>query len=103
MMGRVYNLNVTSSIIVVAMLLLIFGDFQESSSSRVLVKARPLLYSSSSRPRPADAAPFARWLVSHSSWGVLKYVSLSSLLLSTFVVCILLFVDAIQNSCLIYA
>ncbi|XP_017230182.1 uncharacterized protein LOC108204972 [Daucus carota subsp. sativus] len=75
MMGRVYNLNVTSSIIVVAMLLLIFGDFQESSSSRVLVKARPLLYSSSSRPRPADAAPFARWLVSHSSWGVLNTIA----------------------------
>ncbi|KZV45660.1 hypothetical protein F511_02320 [Dorcoceras hygrometricum] len=43
----------------------ILGLLQESIGGRPL--ARP-------RPRPDDAAAFARWLVSQSSWGVLKNV-----------------------------
>ncbi|KAJ9564342.1 hypothetical protein OSB04_000308 [Centaurea solstitialis] len=33
-----------------------------------VVNGRPL----QARPKPSDAAPFARWLVSESSWGVLS-------------------------------
>lgn len=68
MMKQVTSLN-TMSVIVI---LVILCCFQESSLVAVEA-ARPLVYSSS-RPLPTDAAPFARWLVSHSSWGVLKYV-----------------------------
>ncbi|KAG8384778.1 hypothetical protein BUALT_Bualt04G0153900 [Buddleja alternifolia] len=46
----------------------ILGLFQES------VQGRPLL-TSLPRPRPDDAAAFARWLVSQSSWGVLNTIS----------------------------
>lgn len=42
--------------------------FQES------VHGRPLLLSMS-RPKPDDAALFARWLVSQSSWGVLNTIA----------------------------
>ncbi|KAL6577551.1 hypothetical protein OROMI_009879 [Orobanche minor] len=38
------------------------------------VQGRPLL-TSASRPRRDDTAPFARWLVSQSSWGVLNTIS----------------------------
>lgn len=43
----------------------VIGFLQES------VQSRPLL-TLKDRPDPDDAAPFARWLVSQSSWGVLK-------------------------------
>ncbi|KAI3452379.1 hypothetical protein Pfo_030159 [Paulownia fortunei] len=46
----------------------VLGFFQES------VHGRPLLMSLA-RPRPDDAATFARWLVSQSSWGVLNTIS----------------------------
>ncbi|GAA0173769.1 hypothetical protein LIER_27317 [Lithospermum erythrorhizon] len=39
------------------------------------IKTRPLLLSSLSRPHPDDFAPFARWLVSQSSWGVLNTIA----------------------------
>ncbi|EYU44696.1 hypothetical protein ABFS82_08G016100 [Erythranthe guttata] len=40
------------------------------------VHGRPLLTSlPAARPRRGDAAPFARWLVSQSSWGVLNTIS----------------------------
>ncbi|GJV63410.1 protein CREG1 [Tanacetum coccineum] len=38
-----------------------------------LVNGRMLL-SAKDRPKPDNAAPFARWLVSESSWGVLRYL-----------------------------
>ncbi|KAM7508106.1 hypothetical protein LguiA_018559 [Lonicera macranthoides] len=38
------------------------------------VNGRPLILSLS-RPKPSDAAPFARWLVSQSSWGVLNTIA----------------------------
>ncbi|KAL2240481.1 protein CREG1 [Sesamum indicum] len=47
---------------------LVLGFFQES------VHGRPLLMSPA-RPRPDNAAAFARWLVSQSSWGVLNTIS----------------------------
>lgn len=61
------------SVNLILIIILILGGFQESSLV-VLVQARPLL-SLSSRPRPGDAAPFARWMVSHSSWGVLNTIA----------------------------
>ncbi|KAK2971209.1 hypothetical protein RJ640_029887, partial [Escallonia rubra] len=47
--------------------LFLLGVFQES------VHGRPL--ASLTRPRPANAAAFARWLVSQSSWGVLNTIA----------------------------
>ncbi|KAK4393037.1 hypothetical protein Sango_1774500 [Sesamum angolense] len=47
---------------------LVLGFFQES------VHGRPLLMSQA-RPRTDNAAAFARWLVSQSSWGVLNTIS----------------------------
>ncbi|CAH1454686.1 unnamed protein product [Lactuca virosa] len=38
------------------------------------VHSRGLL-SSQDRPKPSNAAPFARWLVSQSSWGVLSTIA----------------------------
>ncbi|CAN4079293.1 unnamed protein product [Withania somnifera] len=49
-------------------LLFCLAFFQES------VHGRPLLLSMS-RPKPDDAALFARWLVSQSSWGVLNTIA----------------------------
>ncbi|XP_051141502.1 uncharacterized protein LOC127258621 [Andrographis paniculata] len=39
------------------------------------VIGRPLLIPNARRPNPDDAASFARWLVSQSSWGVLNTIS----------------------------
>ncbi|CAA3032711.1 CREG1 [Olea europaea subsp. europaea] len=47
---------------------LVLGIFQAS------VNGRPLLLSLD-RPRPDDAADFARWLVCQNSWGVLSTIS----------------------------
>ncbi|KAL8471449.1 hypothetical protein ACS0TY_028920 [Phlomoides rotata] len=46
----------------------VIGVLQESA------QGRPLL-TPEDRPDPKDAAPFARWLVAKSSWGVLNTIS----------------------------
>ncbi|KAE9449219.1 hypothetical protein C3L33_18916, partial [Rhododendron williamsianum] len=51
---------------------LLFLLFHNRAEARLLPLSLSL-----SRPKPDAAASFARWLVSQSSWGVLKYLSLS--------------------------
>lgn len=40
-----------------------------------LVNGRMLLSAKDNRPKPDNAAPFARWLVGESSWGVLSTIA----------------------------
>lgn len=61
-------MNIINRAASIFLLLVFFLAFFKDS-----VHGRPLLLSMS-RPKPDDAALFARWLVSQNYWGVLKYV-----------------------------